>query len=87
MDFGVLPFEICRLVASVVLAVFFSALMWRHRRTVMPVHYMIMGVVVLGTVGALSWLTAYSYMNSTGEGLPRVEGLGLQCSLQDSADE
>ena len=67
MDFGCLPFELFRFLASIALGVLFSTAMWRHRATLLPVHRMIFGVVVLGTVESLSWLSAYSYMNSTGE--------------------
>lgn len=67
MDFGCLPFELFRFLASIALGVLFSSAMWRHRATLLPVHKMIFGVVVLGTVESLSWLAAYSYMNSTGE--------------------
>ena len=67
MDFGCLPFELFRSLASIALGVLFSSAMWRHRATLLPVHKMIFGVVVLGTVESLSWLAAYSYMNSTGE--------------------
>lgn len=67
MDFGCLPFEVCRVVASIVLAAYFSSKMWRHRFTILPVHYMILSVVLLGTVEALSWLVAYNIMNTTGE--------------------
>lgn len=67
MDFGALPFELFRVLASIALGAFFSYAMWRHRANVLPVHKMILGVVVLGTLEALSWLTAYSYMNRTGQ--------------------
>lgn len=67
MDYGCLPFEVCRVVASIALGLFFTFAMWRHRETVLPVHYMILGVVVLGTFEAASWLIAYSYMNKTGQ--------------------
>lgn len=67
MDYGCLPFEVCRVVASIALGLFFTFAMWRHRDTVLPVHYMILGVVVLGTFEAASWLIAYSYMNKTGQ--------------------
>ncbi|CAM9116021.1 unnamed protein product, partial [Laminaria digitata] len=67
MDFGCLPFELFRFLASIALGALFSSAMWRHRATLLPVHKMIFGVVVLGTVESLSWLAAYSYMNSTGK--------------------
>lgn len=67
MDFGCLPFELFRFLASIALGVLFSSAMLRHRATLLPVHKMIFGVVVLGTVESLSWLAAYSYMNSTGK--------------------
>lgn len=67
MYFGCLPFELFRVLASVALGVFFMSTMWRHRATLLPVHHMILGVIVLGTFEALAWLTAYTYMNRTGE--------------------
>lgn len=67
MDYGCLPFELFRVLASLALGAYFSLVMRRHRLTVLPVHYMILGVVVLGTLEAISWLMAYWYMNRTGE--------------------
>ncbi|CAN0037127.1 unnamed protein product, partial [Sphacelaria rigidula] len=67
MDYGCIPFEIFRVLASLALGTFFGLVMRRHRLTVLPVHYMIFGVVVLGTFEAASWLSAYLRMNNTGE--------------------
>lgn len=67
MDYGCLPFEVFRVLASLALGVFFSILMYQHKANVLPVHKMIIGVVALSTVEATSWLVAYSYMNKTGQ--------------------
>lgn len=67
MFFGCLPFEMFRVLASLALASFFAIAMWRNRPTVLRVHYMIFGVMVLETLEAMSWLGAYKYMNASGE--------------------
>lgn len=77
MDYGCLPFELLRVLASIALGMFFGFVMWQNRRTVPPVHYMIFGVVLLGTCEALSWLIAYKYMNKTGDETPLVTSLLL----------
>lgn len=67
MYYGCLPFELLRVLASLALGVFFGLLMWHHRTTVLPVHKMVIAVVVLGAFEALSWLVAYTFMNTTGK--------------------
>lgn len=66
-DFGCLPFELFRVVASIALGIGFGYAMWRHRASVLTVHKMILGVIVLATLEACTWWGAYSYMNSTGK--------------------
>ena len=66
-DYGCLPFELFRVVASIGLAVIFGFAMYRHRSSVLTVHKMILGVMVLATLEAATWWAAYSYMNRTGK--------------------
>lgn len=66
-DFGCLPFELFRVLASVALGAGFGYAMWRHRASVLTVHKMILGVIVLATLEACTWWGAYSYMNRTGK--------------------
>lgn len=65
-DFGCLPFELFRVVASIALGIGFGYAMWLHRVSVLTVHKMILGVIVLSSLEASTWLAAYSYMNRTG---------------------
>lgn len=83
MEYGCLPFEFFRVLASLALGVFFSILMYRHKPNVLSVHKMIIGVVVLSAVEATSWLVAYSYMNKTGQTRGRFISLSSQpcCAL------
>lgn len=66
-DYGCLPFELFRVVASIGLAVIFGFAMYRHRTSVLTVHKMILGVMILATLEAATWWAAYSYMNRTGK--------------------
>lgn len=66
-DFGCLPFELFRVVASIALGIGFGYAMWFHRASVLTVHKMILGVIILGTLEAGTWWAAYSYMNRTGK--------------------
>lgn len=66
-DYGCLPFELFRVVASIALAVAFGYAMFHHRTSVLMVHKMILGVIILATLEAGTWWAAYSHMNQTGE--------------------
>lgn len=65
-DYGCLPFELFRVVASIGLALIFGFAMYRHRSSVLAVHKMILGVMILATLEAGTWWAAYSHMNRTG---------------------
>lgn len=66
-DYGCLPFELFRVVASIGLALVFGFAMYRHRSSVLTVHKMILGVIILATLEAGTWWAAYRYMNRTGK--------------------
>ena len=66
-DYGCLPFELFRVVASVALALAFGYAMYHHRTSVLTVHKMILGVIILATLEAGTWWGAYSTMNRTGK--------------------
>ncbi|CAM9246948.1 unnamed protein product [Discosporangium mesarthrocarpum] len=66
MYFGLLPFELGRMLLSLILDGFYILLMYRHRDTILPVHFAIMGVLTLASLEAASWFGAYSYMNNSG---------------------
>lgn len=66
-DYGALPFELFRVVASIGLALVFGFAMYRHRSSVLTVHKMILGVMILATLEASTWWAAYTYMNRTGK--------------------
>ncbi|CBJ28368.1 G-protein coupled receptor [Ectocarpus siliculosus] len=65
-DYGCLPFEVFRVVASMALGIGFGYAMLAHRASILPVHKMIIGVIVLSTLEASTWWGAYSYVNATG---------------------
>ncbi|CAN0376800.1 unnamed protein product, partial [Ectocarpus sp. 12 AP-2014] len=62
-DYGCLPFEVFRVVASMALGIGFGYAMLAHRASILPVHKMIIGVIVLSTLEASTWWGAYSYVN------------------------
>ena len=65
--YGMLPFSAFLTAGYLVLDVFFTFLLVRHRRQLLSLHWGILLVLVMGTAASAVWFYAFYRMNKTGE--------------------
>ncbi|KAJ0410730.1 hypothetical protein ATCC90586_006833 [Pythium insidiosum] len=65
--YGMLPFSALLTIGYVMLNAFFIALVIRHRRELLQLHYGILLVLVMGVAASAAWFYAFFRMNKTGE--------------------
>ncbi|RLN46680.1 hypothetical protein BBJ29_001406 [Phytophthora kernoviae] len=64
--YGMLPFSALLTIGYLILDVFFTFLLIRHRRQLLSLHFGIFLILVMGTVASAVWFYAFYWMNETG---------------------
>jgi len=65
--FGLLPFEIARVIAYFVFGIFFLFYYCKHRSSTLPLHNYILFVFLVALIESAVWYAAYQLINISGE--------------------
>jgi len=65
--FGLLPFEIARVIAYFIFAIFFLFYYCRHRSSTLPLHNYILFVFFVALIESAVWYAAYQLINTNGQ--------------------